>query len=291
MNAAAGRPKAGAATAEVVLPRDDAGLVARLGTDQDPLSDDALTGRFRVLQRVNGHRYSLDDVLTADLAVRALPAAQSHADIGCGLGSVLLMVADRLAPRRQLGVEAQAVSFELATRNVARNGLGDVVELRHADLRALASDAALARRFDLVTGTPPYVGPGRSTPAPDPQKAYARVEYRGGIEDYLLAAAHLLAERGRAVVCCDARASSRAERGAADAGLVITDRLDAIPRAGTAPLFSVFCFARVGDAEPNGNVRTFVARDEDGRRSRDYLDLRAAFGLPPAYDPHDRTHA
>jgi len=283
------------ATASFRMPQDDDALVARLGTDDDPLSDDALTGRFRVFQRVNGHRYSLDDVLTADVAARVLDGqVLRHADIGCGLGSVLLMIADRLAPPHQLGVEAQSVSFELATRNVARNGLSPNVELRHADLRSLRDDASLSRRYELVTGTPPYIEPGRSTPAPDPQKAYARVEFRGGIEDYLLTAAHLLANDGRAVVCCDARATERVIRGARAAELVVLDRLDAIPREGSSPLFSVYTFAHASNLDAPIVVpaaRAFVARDREGRRSAEYLALRTAFGLPPLYDPRNTEPA
>lgn len=272
----------------VVMPQDDRALVERLGTAEDPLTDDALTGRFRVFQRERGHRYSLDDVLTAEVAARARPGARTHADLGCGLGSVLLMVADRLGDARHLGIEAQSVSFELATRNVARNDLGGRITLRHGDLRALVDDASLAHTFELVTGTPPYVKPGTSTPAPDPQKAYARVEYRGGVEDYLRAAAFLLTEDGTVVVCCDARAEARVDAGATTAGLAIHARLDAIPRAGSAALFSVYTLRRHGPDDPGPSRSAFVARDREGLRSEAYLDLREAFGLPRAYDP-ERT--
>jgi len=41
----------------------------------DPLTDDALTGAYRVWQRKRGHRYSIDDVLTAHEACVARPDA------------------------------------------------------------------------------------------------------------------------------------------------------------------------------------------------------------------------
>jgi tRNA1(Val) A37 N6-methylase TrmN6 len=82
------------------------------------LTDDALTDRVRVSQRRGGHRYSFDDVITAWVAVRSAPTARTYLDLGCGLGSVLLMVADRLPEVLALGIEAQSESFALARRNL-----------------------------------------------------------------------------------------------------------------------------------------------------------------------------
>lgn len=270
------------------LPRDDESLVLALGTESDPLTDDAITADYRVLQRKRGHRYSLDDVITAERACRALPGSTTqtqmlmHADLGCGLGSVLLMVAWKFANHdaRHLGVEAQAVSFELARRNVERNGLLDRVALRRGDLRDVAQDPELAAKFQLVTGTPPYVPPGVSTPAPDPQKAYARIEYRGGVEAYLAAMGQLLAPGGRAVLCCDSRVPDRALQGAQAARLAAVERLDVVPRRGRAPLLTVWTFAKASEAPSLTVEAPFVAREADGSRSDAYLALREFFGLP-----------
>lgn len=264
-------------------PEDSQALVERLGSTADPLTDDAITRDFRVFQRERGHRYSLDDVLTAERAVRARPDAERHADLGCGLGSVLLMVAWKLAGAKHVAVEAQAVSHELARRNIERNGLSDRVTLHRGDLRDRELLAALGGPFDLVTGTPPYVIPGRATPAPDPQKAYARVEYRGGVEDYLAAMKAILAPGGRAVVCCDARFPERAFLGGERAELACLERLDAVPREGQAPLFSVFVFGHADEATDFVHLPPFVARDASGKRSARYLELREFFGLPPSY--------
>ena len=134
-----------------------------LQTSVDELTSDALTDRVRVLQRKRGHRFSYDDVVTAWVAARAAPAARSHLDLGCGIGSVLLMVGDRLPLLRSVGIEAQAESFDLLRRNVAASGFAERVELHFGDLRELSVGT-----FELVTGTPPYKLPGTATPSPDP---------------------------------------------------------------------------------------------------------------------------
>ena len=93
------------------------------------------------------------------------------------------MVAYKLPQARALGVEAQAVSFGLAQRNVERNGQRGRIALQHGDLRDLRAEAGRARVLadlgtdagpQLISGTPPYMPVGTSTPSPDEQRRYAR---------------------------------------------------------------------------------------------------------------------
>lgn len=242
----------------------------------DELTHDAITASYRLIQRRRGHRFSVDDLATAWEAVRAAPSASSFVDLGCGIGSVLLMVAWRLPLARGFGIEAQDVSFELARRNVEINGIGERIALLHGDLRENTRDFPHGR-CELVTGTPPYLPLGAASPSPDPQRAAARIELRGGVEDYLAAAARVLAPRGVVVVCADARFPERVLRGAAAAGLVPSRRLDIVPRAGKAPLFSVWtsAFEAAGPLEHD----VAVMRDETGARTVASRAMRQTFGL------------
>jgi tRNA1Val (adenine37-N6)-methyltransferase len=270
------------------------------------LTDDALTGTFRVLQRRRGHRYSLDDATTAQAAASARPDARTVLDLGCGIGSVLLMLAYKLPHARLWGIEAQAQSFALCAQNCQRNAVTERVRIAHADLRDL--DAAQRMReearafgtdgFELVTGTPPYQPVGSGTASPDPQRAHARVELRGGVEAYLLTASRVLAENGVMVVCADARTPERVLRGAAEAHLCARTRMDvrpidadkssaAAPRGGASikpALFSVFTLQRRQDATDTGCERLpdFIARDAGGGRSQQAIALRQFFDLDSA---------
>lgn len=247
------------------------------------LTDDAIAGSWRIFQRRRGHRYSLDDLVTAWEAARTRPDARSYADLGCGIGSVLLMVAYKLdSAARIAAIEAQEVSFELARRNLARNGVDERVRLVQGDLRRPdLFDVLGGSRFDLVTGTPPYLAPEAASPSTDDQRTHARLEMRGGVEAYLAAAAPLLAEGGRFIVCCDARRPERALEGGAAAGLVPVRRRDVVPRAGRkGPLFTVWTFARRGDVSgPPIEESPLVARDERGGRTDMAHDLRRFFDL------------
>ena len=249
------------------------------------LTDDAITGSFRIWQRKHGHRYSLDDVITAFEAARAAPDATHCLDLGTGIGSVLLMLAYKLEAARFCAVEAQANSFRLLQDNVARNALSARVTLVNGDLRDSVGQATLAGPFDLITGTPPYVPPGQATPSTDAQRAYARQEYRGGVEAYLSAAKPVLAPEGKLVVCADARFPERVTDFGQSLGLHVMRKLDVVPRADTkGPLFSVFTLVHEQAAATSEIAHdSFIARTAEGARSQAYLDLRAFFGLPPRF--------
>lgn len=267
---------------------------------QDPLTDDALAGPFRVWQRARGHRFSLDDVLTAFVAARVRPTARAAVDLGCGLGSVLLMLAYKLEGARLWGVEAQAESFALLTRNCARNGFdpGGPVRVAHADLRDPRWIAEVRSELpeggaELVTGTPPYQPLGHGTVSPDAQRAHARVELRGGVEAYLATGAQLLAPDGRLVVCADARTPERVVHGAASVGLAPLSRLSVVPAEGKGALFDVWTLARGegGESVACATEPPFVARDAEGRRSAASLELLRFFdrGLPEGEAPSPRV--
>ncbi|HET8939425.1 MAG TPA: methyltransferase [Polyangiales bacterium] len=277
-----------------------------LSLPPDDLTDDALTDRVRVLQRRNGHRYSVDDVATAWLALRAMPGARSSLDLGCGIGSVLLMIADRLQKVRAVGVEAQAGSYALAERNVEKNQLGRRVSVQYGDLRdpalldrILQAQAAFGHEggFDLVTGTPPYKPLGTASLSPDSQRAHARVELRGGVEAYLAAAARVLAPEGVFVMCAQNEQAERVASGACAVNLLPIHRVDVIPmRERKGRLFSVYAFVHATRsdagaaiieqlraqplvaAEP-GASEVLVLRDEHGARTPEACALRAFFGL------------
>jgi tRNA1(Val) A37 N6-methylase TrmN6 len=241
------------------------------------LTDDLLTRDVRVYQRQKGHRFSSDDVATAYAAYHTRPAARRVLDLGCGLGSVLLLLAWRLREAELWGVEAQAMSFELLQRNVARSGYGARVHVRHGDLRDAELLATFGGSFELISGTPPYFPPEAALDAEDEQRAYARIEYRGGVEAYIAAAAPLLAPGGALVLCGDARVGERTAAASRATGLVLQARCDVVARAGSLPLFSIWTLGR--DAVATCAVTTLTLRDERGQTTPDADSLREFSGF------------
>lgn len=263
-----------------------------------------LSGDWRLFQPRRGHRWSLDDLVTAWVATAtaeeraAVGAATGGAeeaspwsqvpervlDLGCGLGSVLSMVAWRWPHARVLGVEAQPARAALARRSLEYNGAAARCRVLDGDLRdpALAQRLAGEAPFALITATPPYFPRGTG---PEPAAAGAapcRFELRGGVEDYVAAAAPLLASGGRLVMCSAALETARVAAAARAQRLTVTEHWEVIPREGKPALVMVDELrARPASTPTMRTMRTLTVRDRHGAWTAPFRQVRAAMGLPP----------
>jgi len=240
-----------------------------------------LAGNWRILQRTDGHRTSLDDLVTAHLAVSivgARPPARCL-DLGCGIGSVLLFTAWTFPEARLLGIEAQDVSAALARRSMAWNGIADRAHVVVDDFRTAAVLKSEAP-FDLVTGTPPYFPIGAGPESDHVQRAPCRFEHRGGIEAYCLAAAPMLA-RGAPFVACEAwNQRERVQPAAEAAGLRLVRWQEIVPREGKEPLLCIFAMRAEAEAEPLRTLPPLVVRNALGRRTPAFVAVRTVMGMP-----------
>jgi tRNA1(Val) A37 N6-methylase TrmN6 len=237
-----------------------------------------LAGDWRIFQRAGGHRWSLDDLVTAAVAAAELGAAAPArvADLGCGLGAVLMLCAWRWPQARCEGVEAEPDKAALARRSLRWNGCADRCVVHVGDLR---DGGALRGAFDLVTGTPPYLRRGAATEPACAERGPWHFEHRGGIEAYCAAAAPLLASGAPLVVCAGAAQEARVAAGAAAAGLAARRRVAVVPRAGKRPLFAVWVL-RVGAAPARAAAERLVVRDARGAWTPAFRAVRRAMGMP-----------
>ncbi|MCK6528673.1 methyltransferase [Myxococcota bacterium] len=241
---------------------------------------DALTGDWKLLQRRRGHRFSTDDLLCAWWALREAPRGTDRVlDLGCGIGSVLLMVAWGLPGARAVGVEVQAESHALAVRNVRLNRQEGRIEVRRGDLRDPGA-VPEAAAFALVTGSPPYVPMAAGLASPVPQKAAARLEVHGGIEDYCRAAARALAPGG--AFCAVQPDGERVRAAARAAGLRVVRSRPVVPKEGRDPLFHLWTLARSADLGPGReeDLPPLLVRDREGRRTEEMRSVRREMGMP-----------
>ena len=234
---------------------------------------------WRIFQLVKGHRFSTDDLVTAWRGHLARPDAQRTLDLGCGIGSVGLSTLAHLSPTTQMtGIEAQEISVGLARRTVAWNGLSERVRIVHGDIRddvMLPTDA----RFDLVTGSPPYIEPGRGVLSPHPQKAACRHELRGSVFDYCAAARRWMAPGARFCFVM-AAADPRTEAAPVAADLTVVERWDYVFREGRDPHIATLVCARSEDVPADTPRRTgqLVIRDATGRWTPEYEAFRLEIG-------------
>lgn len=249
-------------------------------TEEETVDD--LVGDWSIVQLRRGHRFSTDDLATAWRASLAKPDAITLLDLGCGIGSVGLSTLYRLGPRATLvGVEAQAISVGLLQKTIARNRLGDRVRVVHGDLR----DPAVlpgGPRFELITGSPPYVPVGTGLVSPHPQRAGARIELRGSVYDYCEAARRFLAPGGRFCFVMLA-ADPRTEDAPRAKGLAVVERWDFVFGAGREPHICTMVCAHADEVEQDvaGGRRVhgrLVIRGPDGAWTDEYRAFQRAMG-------------
>jgi len=168
-----------------------------------------------------------------------------------------------------------------------------------------------SKRYDLITGTPPYfrVGFTKSSNTADNtsdnnetitsavieeggmptsiQSAPARCEFRGGIEAYCLTASAMLSQpHGRFVVCENWLNNHRVWSGAKEAGLII-ESVQPV-RGGVRKeknLFAVYVMKKKGNNEEQKDERdvvlpALVVRDEHGNWTKEYARVMQSMSIP-----------
>lgn len=251
-----------------------ASLEAEMG---EKLSIAGLVGPYRIFQRVNGHRHSIDDATTSWYALQKSPAVKKILDLGTGVGTVGLSVLWGLGEGATLTcVEAQEVSFKLLSANVACNELSPVVKYLHGDIRELD----LGEKFPLITGSPPYFPLGTGVLPEDSQKAHARFELRGDVGDYARAAKRHLAPDGLFVFCFPFQQKSRCIKLVTEVGFKFVTIREVVPMKTKAPLFSLYS-ACLDWHEPVVEEPPLIVAFEDGKYTPEMRELQATRGFGP----------
>lgn len=157
-------------------------------------ADKILGGRFKVLQKKRGYRFSLDALLLAHFV--GLGPKGQILDVGTGSGIVALILSHLRPGSRIVGLEIQPELAEMAKRTLSLNGVTDGVTILEGDARRI-DHYFPARSFDRVVFNPPYRRLSSGRINPDSQKAQARHEILGSLDDFLQAASFALKPGGR----------------------------------------------------------------------------------------------
>jgi tRNA1Val (adenine37-N6)-methyltransferase len=249
---------------------------------------DALSGRFKIFQYKNGHRYSTDDLLVAWYGTSFCGAAGKVLDLGSGIGSVGMIAAWRLTGAKLITVEAQEMSVALAHKSAEYNGLTSRYEIRQGDFReegVLGPD----ERFDLILGSPPYFPLEDGLHGNHPQKISCRFEMKGSIFDYCKTAADHLTPGG--VFACvfpvsPTHQEERVRNATRAANLTVLRTRQVILKEGEAPLLGLFLMMNSDDLPPRARGQTWVEpplmiRRLDGSIHPEYAVVKMSIGFPP----------
>lgn len=167
-------------------------IYMRLDMEEETL-DEILNGLVRVYQKKRGYRFSLDSILLSHFV--SLKQLARVMDIGCGSGIILFILAKRYSHSRCSGLEIQANLAGMAQKSSRINGLEHRVDIIQGDARDI-KNLFSERSFDTVIFNPPYRKLNSGRVNPHEEKAIARHEINGSLNDFLKAANYLLKPRG-----------------------------------------------------------------------------------------------
>jgi tRNA1Val (adenine37-N6)-methyltransferase len=162
--------------------------------EEDETLDIYFNGKLRILQKKRGYRFSIDAILLSQFI--KIRKNEKAIDLGTGCGILPLLLSHTTKAHSFVAVEIQKGLAELAKKNVLVNDLGHRVSILNKDFREL-KETFPAGSFDVVFTNPPYrkYRTGRMNPVIE--KAIARHEIKGTLEDLISTAFYLLPSKGR----------------------------------------------------------------------------------------------
>jgi len=163
-----------------------------------PLSNETLStfleGRLQILQQKRGYRFSVDALLLSRFA--KIRGNEKVIDLGTGCGIIPLLLSQTTAARSFVGIEMQKGLASIAQKNVILNRLEKRITIYHLDFRQLKSFFSPGY-FNVVLSNPPFRKYRAGRINPSMEKAIARHEVEGTIEEWIAAMAYLLPPKGR----------------------------------------------------------------------------------------------
>ncbi len=163
-----------------------------------PSADETLAplfnGKLQIIQKKKGYRFSVDPILLSQFV--RIRRNERVMDLGTGCAILPLLLSRIGSARSFVGVEIQKPLIECAEKNVALNHLEDRISILKQDFRELRRIFPPGS-FDVVISNPPYRKYRTGRINPSTEKAIARHEVKGKLEDLISIASYLVPPKGR----------------------------------------------------------------------------------------------
>jgi tRNA1Val (adenine37-N6)-methyltransferase len=167
-----------------------------LHPSRDETLDTFFNGKLQLIQKKRGYRFSIDAILLSQFIV--IHKEERVIDLGTGCGILPLLLSHTTKAHSFIGVEIQKKLADCAKKNVILNRLEDRISIIQHDFRELRNSFPPGS-FDIVLSNPPYRKYRTGRINPSMEKAIARHEMKGTVEDLISIASYLLPPKGR---CC-----------------------------------------------------------------------------------------
>ena len=149
---------------------------------------------WKVLQKTQGFRFSIDAVLLAHFIEPNPNKQQRLLDLGTGSGVMPLLLASRYDNLQIDGIELQPEIADMAMRSVQYNRMESHIQIHQQDLTQLPK--SFEQQYDFVISNPPFFQVGTGKQNPNPQIALARHELACTLEQLIVCAFRTLKDRG-----------------------------------------------------------------------------------------------
>jgi tRNA1Val (adenine37-N6)-methyltransferase len=150
-----------------------------------------------MIQKKRGYRFSVDAILLSQFV--KLHKDERVIDLGTGCGILPLLLSHTTQAHSFIGVEIQKKLADCAKKNVILNHLENRISIIKKDFRELRNTFPPGS-FDVVLSNPPYRKYRTGRINPSLEKAIARHEMKGTLEDLVSVASYLLPPKGRCYV-------------------------------------------------------------------------------------------
>lgn len=156
-----------------------------MAEDKKIIETTLLRGQLKLLQPAKGFHASTDTVFLAAAAQSAVKERHKVLDIGCGVGSVGLIITLKNKNNSLIGLDIQQDLIDICHQNATLNNLSDRCQFFCGNLKT--EKTVPDNYFNLVVMNPPYQEGGRHTPSPRLNKALSHGEEASGttLEDWL----------------------------------------------------------------------------------------------------------
>lgn len=156
--------------------------------------DTFFNGKLQIIQKKRGYRFSVDAILLSQFV--RIQKNERVIDLGTGCGILPLLLSYTTKARSFVGVEIQKGLADCAKRNVVLNHLEDRISILEQDFRELRGTFP-SGSFDVALSNPPYRKYRTGRINPSMEKAIARHEIKGTLEDLISITSYLLPPKGR----------------------------------------------------------------------------------------------
>ena len=153
---------------------------------------------WKVLQKTQGFRFSIDAVLLAHFIEPNPNKPQQLLDLGTGSAVMPLLLAARYDKLHIDGIELQPEIADMAMRSVQYNHMERHIHIHQQDLTKLPK--SFEQQYDFVISNPPFFQVSSGKQNPNPQIALARHELACTLEQLIVCAFRTLKDRGHFAV-------------------------------------------------------------------------------------------